>query len=146
MTPRGACRAEPGPPGRLMHALQRIALATLLATGLAAAAPAFAQAQKFPSKPIRLVVAFTPGRTTDVLARMIAPGMTEAWGQPIVIENRPGAGGTLAATIVAKAAPDGYTLLATSASLAINAALTGNAQYDPVKDFASVGELGYATT
>jgi tripartite-type tricarboxylate transporter receptor subunit TctC len=130
-----------------MHPLQRIAIATLISTGMAGAAPGTLQAQqKFPLKPIRLVVAFTPGGTTDILARMVAPGMGETFGQPLVIENRPGAGGILAATIVAKAPPDGYTLLATSASLPINAVLNDNAQYNPLKDFASVGELGYSTT
>ena len=114
---------------------------------MAGAAPGTLQAQqKFPVKPIRLVVAFTPGGTTDILARMVAPGMGETFGHPLVIENRPGAGGILAATIVAKAPPDGYTLLATSASLPINAVLNDNAQYNPLKDFASVGELGYSTT
>ena len=102
--------------------------------------------QKFPTKPIRLVVAFTPGGTTDILARFVTPGMSETFGQPIVIENRPGAGGTLAAAIVSKAAPDGYTLLATSAALLITAVASSNPSYDPIKDFAPVAELGYSTT
>ena len=131
-----------------MDSLQRITIAALIAIGSAVAALGVSQAaeQKYPVKPIRLVVAFTPAGTTDILARVITPLMSETWGQPVVIENRPGAGGTLAAMIVAKAAPDGYTLLATSAALAINAVLTGNAQYDPLKDFAPIGELGYSTT
>ena len=130
-----------------MDCLQRIVIATSLCLALAGAAPGMAQAQqKFPSKPIRLVVAFTPGGTTDILARMVAPGMSETFGQPLVIEGRPGAGGVLAATIVAKATPDGYTLLATSAALVISAVLNGNAQYDPLKDFAPLAELGYSTT
>lgn len=131
-----------------MDSLQRITIATLIAIGSAVVAPGVLQAaqQKFPSKPIRLVVAFTPGGTTDILARMITPGMSETWGQPVVIENRPGAGGTLAAAIVARATPDGYTLLATSGAFAINAVLNSNSQYDPLKDFAPVAELGYSTT
>ncbi|HTE14148.1 MAG TPA: tripartite tricarboxylate transporter substrate-binding protein [Burkholderiales bacterium] len=109
--------------------------------------PGFAQTQqKFPSKPIRLVVAFTPGGTTDILARLITPGMHEVWGQPVVIEARPGAGGTLAASIVAKAAADGYTLLATSPAFAISAVASSNLQYDPIKDFTGVGEIGYSTS
>jgi tripartite-type tricarboxylate transporter receptor subunit TctC len=112
---------------------------------VAASGAALAQ-QKFPVKPIRLVVAFTPGGTTDILARMVGPGMTETFGQPLVIENRPGAGGILAATIVAKAPPDGYTVLATSAAVLISAVLNDNAQYNPLKDFAPVAELGYSTT
>ena len=126
---------------------RRTTIATLICLGLAGAAAATAQAQqKFPTKPIRLIVAFTPGGTTDILARMVAPGMNETWGQPLVIENRPGAGGVLAATLVAKAPPDGYTLLATSAALTISAVLSSNQQYDPIKDFAPVAELGYSTT
>ncbi len=136
-----------------MDSLQRITIAALIAMCGGVVAPGVVHAQHpstrsgqgFPSKPIRLVVAFTPGGTTDILARMVTPGMTETWGQPVVIENRPGAGGILAATIVAKAAPDGYTLLATSAALAISAVMNSNAQYDPLKDFAPVAELGYST-
>jgi tripartite-type tricarboxylate transporter receptor subunit TctC len=130
-----------------MASLQRIAITAVLAIGSVLAVPGLAQAQqKFPTKPIRLVVAFTPGGTTDILARMVTPGMSEAFAQPIVIENRPGAGGVLAATLVAKATPDGYTLLATSAAVAISAVLSGNAQYNPLKDFVGVAELGYSTT
>ena len=121
--------------------------AVFVAIGSAVAGPDLLYAQqKFPSKPIRLVTAFTPGGTTDILARMVGPGMSETFGQPIVIENRPGAGGVIAATIVAKAPPDGYTLLATSAALPISAVLSSNANYDPLKDFAGVAELGYSTT
>jgi tripartite-type tricarboxylate transporter receptor subunit TctC len=101
---------------------------------------------KFPVKPIRLITAFTPGGTTDILARYVTPGMSEAWGQPIVIEARPGAGGTLAAAIVAKAAPDGYTLLATSAAIVISAVTSSNLQYNVLKDLSTVAELGYSTT
>ena len=101
--------------------------------------------QKFPVKPIRVVVAFSAGGTSDILARMITQGMSEVWGQPMVIEPRPGAGGTLAATIVSKATPDGYTLLATSASFPISAATGARLQYDPLRDFATVGEIGYGT-
>ena len=128
-----------------MNSLRSIAVASLVAIGASAPGVAYTQ-QKFPVKPIRLVTAFTPGGTTDILARMVAPGMSETFGQPIVIENRPGAGGVLAAAIVAKAPPDGYTLLATSAAVAISAVLSGNAQYNPLKDFAGVAELGYSTT
>lgn len=115
-----------------------------LATALALPGIAHAQ-QKFPVKPIRVVVAFSAGGTSDVLARLITQGMGEAWGQPIVIEPRPGAGGTLAATIVSKAAPDGYTLLATSGSFPISVATGQKLHYDPLKDFATVGEIGYGT-
>jgi tripartite-type tricarboxylate transporter receptor subunit TctC len=129
-----------------MHSLQRISMATFLAiVGVTAAHGTLHAQQRFPAKPIRLVVAFTPGGTTDILARMVAPGINETWGQPLVIENRPGGGGALAAAIVAKANPDGYTLLATSAALLISTAMNSN-PHDPLKDFAPVGELGYSTT
>src|SRR3954465_3450400 len=109
-----------------------------------ASSPAIAQKQQpYPVKPIRLVVAFTPGGTPDTLARLIAPKIAENWKQPVVIENRPGAGGTIASSIVAKAPPDGYTLLAHSNGFAITAALTPNLSYDPLKDFAGVASIGY---
>jgi len=131
----------------LLGGNQPLCVFTLLVAAALLAMPGFARAQqKFPTKPVRLVVAFTPGGTTDILARMVAPGMSETFGQPIVIESRPGAGGILAATIVAKATPDGYTMLATSAALAISAVMNSNAQYDPLRDFTPVAELGYSTT
>lgn len=130
-----------------MDSVQRIMIATLIAIGSSVVAPGVLQAQqKFPSKPVRLVTAFTPGGTTDILARLITPGMSEAWGQPIVLEARPGASGTLAAAIVARAAPDGYTLLATSGAFAITAVANPNLSYDPLKDFVGVAEIGYGTT
>ena len=118
-----------------------------LAAATLIAAPGLTRAQqKFPVKPIRLVVAFTAGGTTDILARLIAPGMNAAFGQPLVIEPRPGAGGTLAAAIVARAPPDGYTLLATSPAFAISAVMNTNLPYDTLKDFSGVGEIGSSTT
>jgi len=131
-----------------MHVLRGVTFATVIASGFAlavSAGPAQSQ-QKFPEKPIRLVVAFSAGGTPDNLARMIGPRLSEKWGQPVVIENRPGAGGTLAAAIVAKAPPDGYTLLASSPAFAISAALHANLPYDPLKDFSGVAEIGYSTT
>src|SRR5687768_11168155 len=92
----------------------------------------------FPSKPIRFVVPFTPGGGTDTLARIIAQKMSESWGQSVVIENRTGAGGTIGAAIVAKATPDGHTLLVSSPGFAISAALHPNLPYDPLKDFVGV--------
>ncbi len=82
-----------------------------LGVAVLAAAPAFAQATAYPTKPIRLIVPFAPGGTTDVLARLVGQRLTTAWGQPVVVENRAGAGATLGAEMVAKAPADGYTLL-----------------------------------
>ena len=109
------------------------------------ATSAFAQ-QKYPVKPIRFVVSTTPGSTPDLLARMIGPKLSEAWGQPVVIENRPGASGIIAATMVAKAAPDGYTLHIVSPAFAIRAALFADLPYDSFKDFATAGEIGYSNS
>jgi len=96
----------------------------------------------YPAKPIRIVSPFAAGGSTDTLARLIGPKLTESWGQPVVVDNRPGAGGTIAAEIVAKAPPDGHTLLLTSVSAhAINPALRARLPYDPMKDFAPVTQL-----
>ena len=97
-----------------------------------------ASAQPYPARPIHLVVAFPPGGPVDIVVRLLAPKMSETLGQPLVVENRAGAGGNLPTSQVAKSAPDGYTLLAHSASYAINPSLWPNAGYDPDKDFASV--------
>jgi tripartite-type tricarboxylate transporter receptor subunit TctC len=87
-----------------------------------------------------------PGSPSDILARTLGPKMSESWGQPVVIENRGGAAGQIAASIVAKAPADGYTLLLISAQFAIGAALQTNLPYDPRKDFAGVTQLGYSTS
>ena len=125
-----------------MGNLQKCAL-FLSVSACALAADAGAQ-QKYPIKPIRFVVSSTPGATPDLLARMIGPKLSESWGQPVIIENRPGASGTIAATIVAKSAPDGYTLHIVSPAFAIRAALFPDLPYDSFKDFATVGEIGFS--
>jgi len=128
-----------------MRAMRKLGFAAIAATVLVLAVPpVFAQpAQRYPTKPIRLVVAFSAGGTPDTLARMLGPRMSESLGQPVVIENRPGAGGAIAAALVAKAAADGYTLLATSPGFAVTAALQPSLPYDPLKDFTGVAPLGY---
>ena len=102
--------------------------------------------QKFPAKPIRFVVPFSPGGGTDTLARIIAHKMSENWGQPVVIENRTGAGGTIGTAVAAKATADGHTLLLSSPGFVISAALHPNLAYDPLKDFVGVTQIGVSKT
>jgi tripartite-type tricarboxylate transporter receptor subunit TctC len=117
--------------------------AALLAAALIAGAAAGAQAQSFPSRPITLVVPFPPGGGNDALARAVAERMSKSLGQQVVVDNRGGAGGTVATRAVAKTAPDGYTiLLAYTGTLAINPSLYPNVGYDPRKDFVPIGLIG----
>jgi len=97
--------------------------------------------QAFPTKPVRVVVPFTAGSATDILARTVGQKLSEQWGQPVVIDNRPGAGGTIGAAIVAKSPGDGYTLLVHSAAHAYNPAIYANLTYDTVKDFVEIVPL-----
>ena len=100
---------------------------------------AFAQA--YPTKPIRIVIPFTPGSASDILARTIGPKMSETWGQQVVVDDRPSAGGTVAGEIVARATPDGHTLMLTSSAFAGSAALYDKLPYDSVKDFSGVSQV-----
>ncbi|MGB6105621.1 MAG: tripartite tricarboxylate transporter substrate binding protein [Pusillimonas sp.] len=102
-------------------------------------------AQEYPSKPIRLVVPFSPGGGNDNLARLFGQKLTESWGEAVVVENRPGAGTTIAAAHTARAAPDGYTLMLSSiASHAVSPSLYRNPGYDPIKSFTPIAMLGIA--
>lgn len=116
------------------------ALRTLLVcvTALVAAS---AHADTFPSKPIRLVVGFSPGSSTDTVARLIAQKLTDSLGQPVIVDNRPGAGGNLAADMVAKAPPDGYTLLFCNSGLAVSASLYTKLPYNPRRDLEPVTQV-----
>lgn len=107
---------------------------------LSALAPwASARAQAWPSKPLRLVVGYAPGGTTDILARLVAPHLASALGQPVVVENRPGAGGNVGTAAVARAEPDGYALvMGTGGTLTINPAIYAQMPFDPQKDLAPV--------
>lgn len=130
-----------------MQASQRLAFATVVATGIVlAAAPRIPQAQQnFPSKPIRMVISTTAGSQPDSIARMLGQKMSESWGRPVVVDNRPGAGGVLAASTVATAAPDGHTLLYALPNFAISSVLQPNLPYDPSKDFAGIIQIGFST-
>ena len=120
------------------------ALAALVSFGTLLAAPS-AQAQSagdFPNRPMRIIVPFAPGGATDVLARMVSAKLTESWGQQVVVENRPGAGGNIGAEAGARAAADGYTLtLAAAGFMAVNPSVYAKLPYDSVKDFAPVSLL-----
>ncbi|MET0678101.1 MAG: tripartite tricarboxylate transporter substrate binding protein [Bradyrhizobium sp.] len=117
--------------------------ATLALASVAALLPALGHSQTtYPTKPINIVVPFAPGGSTDVLARRLGDKLAAAWGQPVVVGNRPGAGGTLGADFVAKSAPDGYTLLmGVTGSNAIAQALYPKLPYDTIKDFAPVSMM-----
>jgi tripartite-type tricarboxylate transporter receptor subunit TctC len=112
----------------------------LAALALAASIPVFAQPADYPSRPIHILVGFTPGGGPDITARWIAQKLGEAWKQQVIVENRPGAGGTVAAGTVARAVPDGYTLLSVSSAHAVAAAIYPKLPYDTFKDLAGITE------
>lgn len=113
---------------------------------LAAAASPVGQAQTsdgYPSRPLRMIVAFSPGGPTDLVARLLAQGLSEAMGQPVLVDNRPGADGTVAGPLIARAAPDGHTLFtAANGEVAIAPALYARLPWDPAKDIAPVSRVG----
>jgi tripartite-type tricarboxylate transporter receptor subunit TctC len=120
--------------------MKRLLLAaTIAASTLACAvcAPAFAQA-KYPAKPVTIIVPYPPGGSNDTFARSMGKKLSDAWGQPVIIDNRPGAGGSIGAALVSKAAGDGYTITLMSSSFTTNAAIQPNMAFDPVKGFAPV--------
>jgi len=111
---------------------------SLLAAALAAATPAWPQ---YPVKPVRLIVPFPPGSANDVVARFVAPPLSDALGRQVVIDNRPGAAGNLGAEVAARSAPDGYTLFLANIAQAISMTLYEKPSYDLIRDFAPVGQL-----
>lgn len=113
----------------------------LVASLCFALAAGAAGAQGYPNKPVKLVVPFTAGSATDILARTVGQKLTEMWGQAVVVDNRPGAGGTIGTAIVAKSPPDGYTLLVNSAAHAYNPWIYPTLSFDTVKDFVDVAPL-----
>jgi tripartite-type tricarboxylate transporter receptor subunit TctC len=123
----------------------RFTAAAALAAAFAIAISGAAFAQAWPAKPIRIIVPYPPGGTSDILARSVGQKLTEALGQPVVVENKPGATGNIGADFVAKSPPDGYTLLlADIGSLAIAPSVTAALPFDPVRDFAPVVMVAYS--
>ena len=98
-------------------------------------------AQGYPNKPVRLVISFTPGSSIDIVGRAVAAKLQELWGQPVVAENRAGAGGTVGSAVVVKSAPDGYTLLANSSAHVANPGIYANMPYDTLKDFTNLAPM-----
>jgi tripartite-type tricarboxylate transporter receptor subunit TctC len=118
---------------------------TRIAAALAALALGFSAQAQYPSKPIRIVVPFAAGGTSDILARAIGPHLTAAWSQPVIVENRTGANGNVGADFVAKSAPDGYTMLLTDVgALAINPSVYPGMPFDPAKDFSPIVLVSYS--
>ena len=121
--------------------MQRLVpFAAMMFSAAFAGSAAAADAERYPVKPIRIVVPFTPGGSNDLLARVLSQKFTEAWGQPAIIDNRPGGGSTIGIETVVRAAPDGYTLLTTSGGIAINVSLY-KLSFNPVTDLAPVALL-----
>jgi tripartite-type tricarboxylate transporter receptor subunit TctC len=114
----------------------------LLAAALCAALPMASVAQDYPNRPIQFIVPYTPATTADVLARLLGPRITQRWNQPVVVDNKAGAGGLIGADAAARAAPDGYTFLFVATSYGTLPALTAKMPYDPVKSFTPVALLG----
>ena len=118
--------------------IQRFGLALLLA----AFCSGLAQAQNFPTRPVKIIVAFSPGGGTDIVARLLGQKLTEMWGQQIIVENRAGASGTIGTELAARAAPDGYTLfMGTLGNLSVNKHLYPKMSADPLKDFAPITKV-----
>lgn len=124
-----------------MKTIVRCVAGLLISCAFAQAA--VAQSQTYPVKPIRFIVPFTTGGSNDVFARVVGQKLSQYWGQPVLVENKPGAAGNIGAELVAKSAPDGYTfLIAANNVLTINPTLYENAPFDPIKDFAPVTLMG----
>jgi tripartite-type tricarboxylate transporter receptor subunit TctC len=112
-----------------------LAIAVLTAVGSAAFA------QGYPNKPVHVIISFTPGSATDIVGRVVGAKLSEYWGQPLVMENRAGAGGSVGSAVVAKAAPDGYTLLINSSAHVVNPGIYAKLPYDTMKDFVNIAPL-----
>src|SRR5215831_375274 len=115
-----------------------------MAAAVAAVAAAQAFAQGYPNKPVHVMITFPPGSGTDIVGRIVTQKLSEFWGQPVVVENRGGAGGSIGAAVVAKAAPDGYALMINSNAHAVNPAIYASLPYDTLKDFVEIAPLAGA--
>ena len=124
-----------------MRIFYGIVAATLL---LAGAAPSWAEG--YPTRPVRIVVGFPAGGPTDVIARLVAQKLSDSLGQQFVVENTPGAGGNTASGVVARATPDGYTIMAISTGFMVNPSLYAKVPYDPIKDFSAVTLIPVGST
>ncbi len=122
-----------------MQAIRKIAI--VVASALTLALPGAVCAQAFPAKPVHVIISFPPGSSTDIVGRIVTQKLSEYWGQPVPTENRGGAGGTIAAAAVAKAAPDGYTLLIDSSAHSVSPAIYAKLPYDTLKDFVDIAPL-----
>jgi tripartite-type tricarboxylate transporter receptor subunit TctC len=122
------------------QALHIIAITAAIVATTAAQAQDPNQAVSYPNRPIRIVIGFTPGGQPDITARLMAPKLNEVFGQPVVVDNRPGAGGVLGARIVAASNPDGHTLLSISSAHVVAPAVHARLGYDPLKDFAAIAQ------
>ena len=127
----------------IKRALQEVAFASSFLAAIAiATAPCLAQTRpQFPNRPVRIIVPFTPGSASDLIARRLGSKMSENWSEQVVVDNRAGAGGVLGMGIVAAAAPNGYTLLVHSLAFAVSAALFSKLPFDPFKDFSPVSQI-----
>ena len=123
------------------HLLRSLFVLTAVGVSAGLCAQPAATDPAYPARPVRIIVPFTPGSATDIIARVVAPRLAERWGRPVVIDNRPSAGGIVACTTVAEATPDGHTLLVTGSNFAGSAALYSKLPYDPVRDFAGITQF-----
>jgi tripartite-type tricarboxylate transporter receptor subunit TctC len=130
---------------RSMKRMFALAGVGLLACGASAQSPSKSGLQPYPGRPVQIIVPFTPGTGMDILARTVGQKLSERWGQPVVVDNRPGASGNIGTELVVKAAPDGYTLLMSVNTLVMNVSLFRNMPYDPIRDLAPVEKMAEGT-
>src|SRR5262245_43272606 len=134
----GCARLTPAEEGKAMNVSRRQFLRVNSTAAMAATASQFAWAQSYPSRPVRIIVPAGPGGPSDVVARLLAQRMALSLGKPFYVENQPGAANNIGIGNVARAAPDGYTVLLVGSNFTINPALFAKLPYDPIKDFAPV--------